>query len=112
MSDEDEIERLLREIDGNLGGGTPAPKRGEVAKPAQSAAAQSGGGSTAPAERGRIGGALRTGVIAGAVCGVGVSVATFLISWLPFDQSPMNAGGGAFVGAFLTGTVLSLRGRG
>lgn len=103
MSDDDEIERLLREIDGNLGGVTPAPKRGEVATPAQAAA---------PAERGRIGGALRTGVVAGAVCGVGVSVVTFLISWLPFDQSPMNAGGGAFVGAFLTGTVLSLRGKG
>ena len=101
MSDDDEIERLLREIDGNLGR-TPAPKRGEVAAPAPSAT---------PAERGRIGGALRTGVVAGAVCGVGVSVVTFLISWLPFDQSPMNAGGGAFVGAFLTGTVLSLRGR-
>ena len=103
MSDEDEIERLLREIDGSGGGGTPAPKRGEVATPAQSAA---------PAERGRIGGALRTGAVAGAVCGVGVSVATFLISWLPFDQSPINAGGGAFVGAFLTGAVLSMRGRG
>jgi len=102
MSDDDEIERLLREIDGNLGGGTPTPKRGEVATPAQSAS---------PAQRGRIGGALRTGVVAGAVCGVGVSVVTFLISWLPLDQSPMNAGGGAFVGAFLTGTVLSLRGR-
>jgi hypothetical protein len=51
-------------------------------------------------------------VVAGAVCGVGVSVVTFLISWLPFDQSPMNAGGGAFVGAFLTGTVVSLRGKG
>jgi hypothetical protein len=38
-------------------------------------------------------------------------VVTFLISWLPFDQSPVNAGAGAFVGAFLTGAVLSLRGR-
>ena len=107
MSDDDEIERLLREIDGNLAGGTPPPKRGEVVSPAQSPAR-----SATPAQRGRIGGALRTGAVAGAVCGVGVSVVTFLISWLPFDQSPMNAGGGAFVGAFLTGTVLSLRGRG
>ena len=107
MSDNEEIERLLREIDGNLGGGTPAPKRGEIATPAQSTDQ-----SATPAGRGRIGGALRTGVVAGAVCGVGVSVVTFLISWLPFDQSPMNAGGGAFVGAFLTGTVLSLRSKG
>jgi hypothetical protein len=101
MSDDDEIDRLLREIDGSLGGAAPAPRRGEVAKPAAGAAA----------ERGRVSGALRTGVIAGAVCGVGVSVATFLVSWLPLDQSPVNAGGGAFVGAFVTGVVLSLRGR-
>ena len=102
MSNDDEIERLLAEIDGAGAGAAPAAKRGEVAK-------QPSGG--APTERGRVGGALRTGVVAGVVCGAGVSVVTFLVSWLPFDQSPINAGGGAFVGAFLTGVVLSLRGR-
>jgi hypothetical protein len=103
MSSDDEIEKLLREIDGAGVGGTSAAKRGEVAK-------QPTGG--APTEHGRVGGALRTGVVAGAVCGAGVTVVTFLFSWLPFDQSPLNAGGGAFVGAFLTGAVLSMRGRG
>jgi len=102
MSNDDEIERLLAEIDGAGGGAAPAAKRGEVARPTAAGV---------PGERGRVGGALRTGVIAGAVCGAGVSVVTFLISWLPFDQSPVNAGAGAFVGAFLTGAVLSLRGR-
>jgi hypothetical protein len=103
MSSDDEIQRLLAEIDGAGLGATPAQKRGEVARQPAPAA---------PADRGRVGGALRTGVMAGAVCGAGVSVVTFLFSWLPFDQSPINAGGGAFVGAFLTGVVLSLRGRG
>jgi hypothetical protein len=102
MSNDDEIERLLAEIDGAAAGGAPAAKRGEVAKQAAAGV---------PGERGRVGGALRTGVVAGAVCGAGVAVVTFLISWLPFDQSPVNAGAGAFVGAFLTGAVLSLRGR-
>ncbi len=100
MSNDDEIERLLAEIDGAGAGAAPAAKRGEVARPAG-----------VPGERGRFGGALRTGVVAGAACGAGVAVVTFLISWLPFDQSPVNAGAGAFVGAFLTGAVLSLRGR-
>ena len=101
MSNDDELERLLREVDATLSGKQPAKPGSEVAKP-----------SAAPAERGRFGGALRTGAIAGVVCGTGVTVATWLVSWLPFDQSPLNAGGGAFVGAFLTGVVLSLRGRG
>ena len=100
MSGDDELERLLREVDATLAGGA---SRGQVAKPTPSAPqAQT---------RGRVGGALRTGALAGVVCGAGVTVATWLVSWLPFDQSPINAGGGAFVGAFLTGTVLSLRSR-
>ena len=54
---------------------------------------------------------MRTGALAGLVCGAGVTAVSFFFSWLPLDQAPLNAGGGAFVGAFLTGTVLSLRGR-
>ncbi len=103
MSNDDELDRLLREVDASLAGGKAAgaPAGREVAKP-----------SSAPAEHGRFGGSLRTGAIAGVVCGTGVTVATWLFSWLPFDQAPLNAGGGAFVGAFLTGAVLSFRGRG
>lgn len=101
MSNDDELERLLREVDATLSGGASAKAGREVAK-----------APAAPAQRGRVGGALRTGAVAGVVCGAGVTVATWLFSWLPFDQAPLNAGGGAFVGAFLTGAVLSLRGRG
>jgi hypothetical protein len=100
MSNDDELERLLREVDASLAGAKAAPSGREVT-PATSA----------PAKRGRVGGALRTGAVAGVVCGAGVTVATWLFSWLPFDQAPLNAGGGAFVGAFLTGAVLSFRGR-
>jgi hypothetical protein len=109
MSNDDELDRLIREVDASLAGGS-APTGGQVAKvPASGRAAARKGGSAA--ERGRVGGALRTGTIAGAVCGTGVMVVTFLFSWLPFDQSPLNAGGGAFVGAFLTGAVLTVTGR-
>lgn len=101
MSNDDELERLLREVDASLAGGKAAPAGREVARAS----------SATPAKRGRVGGALRTGAVAGVVCGAGVTVATWLFSWLPFDQAPLNAGGGAFVGAFLTGAVLSFRGR-
>ena len=101
MSNDDELDRLLREVDATLGGGKAAPA-GRQVEPVKGARA----------ERGRVRGSLRTGAVAGVVCGAGVMVATWLFSWLPLDQSPLNAGGGAFVGAFLTGTVLSFRGRG
>lgn len=101
MSGDDELERLLREVDATLAGGSAPAAGRSVAKPAEAA----------PAPRGRIAGALRTGLVSGVVCGVGVTVATWLVSWLPLDQSPLNAGAGAFVGAFLTGTVLSARSR-
>lgn len=101
MSSDDELERLLREVDATLAG-RPAPTAGKA--PATSS------GST-PAPRGRVSGALRTGLVSGVVCGAVVTVGTWLVSWLPLDQSPLNAGAGAFVGAFLTGTVLSARSR-
>jgi len=105
MSNDDELERLLREVDASLSAGSAAStgKGGEVARrPA----------ADAPATRSRTGGALRTGTIAGAVCGVGVFVGTTLISWLPGDQAAFQSGVGAFVGAFVTGAFLSLRRRG
>jgi len=102
MSNDDELERLLREVDASLSGATSgavAPKRGEVATtPASST------------QRSRPGIALRTGAVAGGVCGVGVFVGATLLSWLPGDQAAFQSGIGAFVGAFVTGAVLSLRG--
>jgi hypothetical protein len=103
MSNDDELERLLREVDASLSGATSgavAPKRGEVA-------------TTPPAsstQRSRPGIALRTGAVAGGVCGVGVFVGATLLSWLPGDQAAFQSGIGAFVGAFVTGAVLSMRG--
>jgi hypothetical protein len=55
---------------------------------------------------------VRTGGIAGLVCGAGVFGLTFLFQWLPLVDHPVSSGAGAFVGAFLTGAFLSVRGGG
>lgn len=96
MSDDDDIEKLLREIDSSGSGG-----RGEKANlPATR-------DSSAAASSGRTGRALRTGLVSGAVCGAGVGVVTFFLQWLPLIDNPVSSGLGAFVGAFLTGATLS-----
>jgi hypothetical protein len=104
MSGDDELERLLREVDATLSGPSKVPA---TSGPAAATPATTGAGDAEP--RGRVASGLRTGVVAGAICGVGVSAVAFFFSWLPFDQSPLNSGMGAFVGAFLTGTVLGAR---
>ena len=105
MSGDDELERLLREVDATLTGPSKVPAtQGKAQAPVST-----GTGDADPASRGRVATGLRTGVVAGAVCGVGVSAVAFFFSWLPFDQSPLNSGMGAFVGAFLTGAVLGAR---
>ena len=101
MSGDDEIERLLREVDAMNSGKS-------VQKPAQPPASRSAG------EASTTGGGMSpvaTGLVAGVVCGVGVGTTTFLLSWLPLIDNPLSSAGGAFVGAFLTGTVLSWRRR-
>jgi hypothetical protein len=97
MSGDDELDRLLREVEAATSG-TPA-KRPESA-PAPKASAE----AAAP---GRWGRALRTGVISGAVCGVVVGTGTFLLAWLPFIDNPISSAAGAFVGAFATGATLT-----
>jgi hypothetical protein len=105
MSGDDELERLLREVDASLAGPSKVPAtQGPSQVPAST---QSGGADAAP--RGRVATGLRTGVIAGAVCGAGVGTLTFFFAWLPFVENPVSSGMGAFVGAFLTGTVLGAR---
>jgi hypothetical protein len=100
MSDDD-IERLLREVDATMAG-KPAPSSGAVAPSTSSGSSAATRSGSSP---------VRTGLVAGAVSGVGVGTVTFLLSWLPLIGNPLAAGGGAFVGAFLTGTVLSWRNR-
>jgi len=101
MSDDD-IERLLREVDATMAGKPGASAAGNVpattAKPGP------------PAQR-TASSPVRTGLVAGAVSGVGVGAVTFMFSWLPFVGHPAASGMGAFVGAFLTGAVLSWRGK-
>lgn len=105
MSGDDELERLLREVDATLTGGAKPPATSGAVTPAKAA------GSTETEPRGRAASAVRTGVVAGAVCGVGVGTLTFFLAWLPFIDNPVSSGMGAFVGAFLTGTVLGSRRR-
>jgi len=99
MSDDD-IERLLREVEattaGKPTGSSPANLPATTAKSGDEARAS----GRSP---------VRTGLVAGAVSGVGVGAVTFLFAWLPFIGHPAASGMGAFVGAFLTGTWLSWR---
>jgi hypothetical protein len=95
MSDDDELNRLLREVDSTLGGTPSTPAR-------------SAPGAEPSPSRGRVASATRTGVVAGALCGATVGVATFLFAWLPIVENPISSGLGAFVGAFATGFALTL----
>jgi hypothetical protein len=94
MSGDDDIEKLLAEINGTSGKGKPSK---EV----------STRGSDAAQSPGRTARALRTGLVSGVVCGAGVGAATFLLQWLPLIDNPWSSGAGAFIGAFLTGATLS-----
>ena len=96
MSDDDDIEKLLAEI------GSPGSSSGKAQVPA----VRGDQGSEA-ARSGRFGRALRTGLVAGVVCGVGVGFATFVFGILPLVDNPWSSGAGAFVGAFLTGATLT-----
>jgi hypothetical protein len=94
MSDDDDIEKLLAEINGGPG----------RSKPSKDVAVR---GSDATESPGRTVRALRTGLVSGVVCGAGVGAATFLLQWLPLIDNPWSSGAGAFIGAFLTGATLS-----
>lgn len=99
MSGDDEIERLLREVD--------AMNSGKKAQPP----ARTDQSGAAPADDGLS--PVGTGLVAGVVSGVVVGGATLLFWLVPFvpGPNPVSVGAGAFVGAFLTGTVLSWRRR-
>ena len=98
MSGDDELERLLREVDASL---TGTPSKAAVPAPTSKQVASPG------AVPGRWSRSLRTGLVAGAVCGAVVGTGTFLLAWLPFIDNPFSSAAGAFVGAFATGAALT-----
>jgi hypothetical protein len=93
-SSDDEIEKLLREVDGALGAGAPS-------RPA--ARAQASSAAVERRDGGFLGAAVPRATAVGAVWGVGVGGA-FLV--LPFLQSFSGA-----VAAFVTGFSVSILGR-
>jgi Mg/Co/Ni transporter MgtE len=96
MSDDDDIEKLLREIDSSGSGGRSKKDNLPATRDSSDAASP-----------GRAARALRTGLVSGVVCGAGVGVVTFFLQWLPVIDNPVSSGLGAFVGAFLTGATLT-----
>jgi hypothetical protein len=107
---DDDLDRLLREVDASLSGSAPKPSGASspAVRPSTTPASK-GGGDVVPA--GRFGSAVRTGGISAAVCGVGVFGATFFLQWLPVIDNPVSSGLGAALGAFLTGASLGFRRR-
>ena len=101
MSDDD-IERLLREVDATMAGQKSGSS--SVNLPATT-------GASSPAQKGAGSSPVRTGLVAGAMAGVGVGAVTLIFAWVPVFGHAAASGTGAFVGAFLTGTVLSWRNR-
>jgi len=103
MGENDEIERLLREVDANLtAAASPPSTRGQVAPRSSSAVGTPEGTSTGV-------GLLPKAAIAATVCGGVVFTATFFLQWLPLIDNPVSSGLGAAVGAFFTALVLGRR---
>jgi hypothetical protein len=103
MGDNDEIDRLLREVDASLTGAASAPSsRGQVAPRTSSEVSTSEAASTGV-------GPLPKAVIAAAVCGGVVFTATFFLQWLPLIDNPVSSGLGAALGAFFTALVFGRR---
>lgn len=107
-SGDDDIEKLLREVEGVLGGGTAAPGPGagaggavQKASPAPSGQPAADGAAGGPVERVRAG--VPVAVAAGAVSG---AVMFVVFGVLPF----VDAWSGA-LGAFVAGAGVSLAGR-
>ncbi|CAB4847791.1 unannotated protein [freshwater metagenome] len=109
MSNDDEFDRLLREVDASLGGGSTAGAPVSRSPGPVSRTRASEGQVVTAESRGPMASGLRTGVLSGLACGAGVTVLTAIFAWLPFIDNPISSGMGAFVGAFLTGTVLGVR---
>jgi hypothetical protein len=90
---DDELERLLREVDSALGSPKPTPRQAEGSAPASSA-----GAAVERGGRGRVRDAFPVAVASGVASGV---VVWFLFALLPFVSA--TSGG---LGAFLAGFVV------
>ncbi len=110
MSSDDDIERLLREVESTMSGqgAKPAAQSGEMAKSTSNAKANAKANATDEVAARPGGTTLRTAVVAAIVCGVGVFGFTFFFQWLPIIDNPISSGLGAGVGAFLTALALGV----
>jgi hypothetical protein len=104
---DDDLERLLREVDASLSGGaTPSAPPNLPAKKGdrspRSTESDSGSGS-------RLSRATGAGVVAGATTGVVVFLVVFLFQWLPLVGHPFAAALGAFLAAFFTAAYLTFK---
>jgi len=102
MSQNDDIEKLLRDVDANLGKASASKPTGSVSPRTRSDV------SSNSSPTGGIG-ALPKAVIAAVVCGGVVFTATLFLQWLPLVDNPVSSGLGAAVGAFFTALVLGRR---
>ena len=102
MAGDEELERLLREVDASLAGKPSGAVEKSTGSQGKQVAKQD-------AQRGRLGTAARGALAAGAVVGVVLWAVAFFFSWLPGDQNPLSTGLGAFAGGFLTTFWFGLR---
>ena len=100
MSNNDDIEKLLREVDANLTG------TGRTSGPVVPAGSKS---VSKNSESSSGSGRLTKALVAAAICGGLVFTATFFLQWLPLVDNPVSSGLGAAVGAFLTALILGRR---
>ena len=103
-SDDDDLDRLLREVDA-MASGKPAPAAGKAAAVPSGAAAAHHDDKKSMAE------IARTGVVAGALSGVVIGTLVFLLQWLPFIGHPISSAMAAFGGAFFTAVFFGFRNR-
>jgi hypothetical protein len=100
MSNNDDIEKLLREVDANLTG--ISRPSGQVVQAGSTSVSQKSAASAGSS-------VVTKALIAAVVCGGLVFTATFFLQWLPLIDNPLSSGLGAGLGAFVTALVLGRR---
>jgi hypothetical protein len=103
-SGDDDLDRLLREVDA-MTSGKPAPAAGKAAAVPRGKSVANSDDKKSMSE------IARTGVIAGAVSGVVVGTLVFLLQWLPLIGHPISSALAAFAGAFFTAVFFGYRNR-